>query len=339
MTPVSVPHPRLDDRGRPVRLFSPRTTDAEDEFAADLARRVEFLRHTQGFWVAVLAALAMILAGIAIASGLPPLAALIFAAGVPIAAAILLMVYHGKRLARLLRLTLVSAGRCAQCAYSLADLEPESDGCCVCPECGAAWRLDPATRDRLRAVRAFSSSPPEDPNLTAADRRDRRMLRWFIEGIGGKRHFAVVDDRGRVVDLVHPSVHRRPPPGWDALPPDLRRRLTSRLRLLGWPKRVLAAVTIGPFLVYLWIIGAPGVGAGGPTRVGFVLVYALAFPLMLALYVVRPQPGNGRPIRRLFLRERLCPTCAGNLEPVEPGPDGCRVCPICLSAWRLQRAG
>jgi hypothetical protein len=29
---------------------------------------------------------------------------------------------------------------CLVCAYPIADLEPESDGCTVCPECGAAWR-------------------------------------------------------------------------------------------------------------------------------------------------------------------------------------------------------
>lgn len=31
---------------------------------------------------------------------------------------------------------------CAVCAYELVDLAPEPDGCTVCPECGAAWRLD-----------------------------------------------------------------------------------------------------------------------------------------------------------------------------------------------------
>jgi hypothetical protein len=31
--------------------------------------------------------------------------------------------------------------RCPACLYSLSDLIPESDGCVVCPECGAAWRL------------------------------------------------------------------------------------------------------------------------------------------------------------------------------------------------------
>lgn len=33
-------------------------------------------------------------------------------------------------------------GHCAACGYSLSDLNPEADGCLVCPECNAAWRRD-----------------------------------------------------------------------------------------------------------------------------------------------------------------------------------------------------
>jgi hypothetical protein len=30
---------------------------------------------------------------------------------------------------------------CAACGYDLSSHEPERDGCTVCPECSAAWRL------------------------------------------------------------------------------------------------------------------------------------------------------------------------------------------------------
>jgi len=30
---------------------------------------------------------------------------------------------------------------CLVCRYSLYGLQPESDGCTVCPECGGAWRI------------------------------------------------------------------------------------------------------------------------------------------------------------------------------------------------------
>ena len=36
---------------------------------------------------------------------------------------------------------LLGVRRCAACAYELRGVEPESDGCTVCPECGAGWRL------------------------------------------------------------------------------------------------------------------------------------------------------------------------------------------------------
>ena len=33
------------------------------------------------------------------------------------------------------------AGLCAACAYRIDEVVPEQDGCTVCPECGAAWRM------------------------------------------------------------------------------------------------------------------------------------------------------------------------------------------------------
>lgn len=36
------------------------------------------------------------------------------------------------------------AGHCGRCLYGLSGLRAEADGCTVCPECGAAWRLTPA---------------------------------------------------------------------------------------------------------------------------------------------------------------------------------------------------
>jgi hypothetical protein len=33
-------------------------------------------------------------------------------------------------------------GLCPSCGYSIGDREPEDDGCTVCSECGAAWRMD-----------------------------------------------------------------------------------------------------------------------------------------------------------------------------------------------------
>ena len=38
---------------------------------------------------------------------------------------------------------LVAIGRCPSCGYDLLNLPVADDGCSVCPECGAAWRVPP----------------------------------------------------------------------------------------------------------------------------------------------------------------------------------------------------
>ena len=40
----------------------------------------------------------------------------------------------------------LAKGECPTCGYSLRRLDPEPDGCTVCPECGAAWRLTEGTK-------------------------------------------------------------------------------------------------------------------------------------------------------------------------------------------------
>ncbi len=32
---------------------------------------------------------------------------------------------------------------CPHCRFSLTGISPDPDGCTVCPECGAAWKLPP----------------------------------------------------------------------------------------------------------------------------------------------------------------------------------------------------
>lgn len=39
---------------------------------------------------------------------------------------------------------------CAVCSYDLASGSPDTDGCTLCPECGAAWRLDAAAPSERR---------------------------------------------------------------------------------------------------------------------------------------------------------------------------------------------
>lgn len=47
-----------------------------------------------------------------------------------------------KRRMWVMRCQLVGSDRCFACAYGMSGIQPEGDGCMVCPECGAAWRID-----------------------------------------------------------------------------------------------------------------------------------------------------------------------------------------------------
>lgn len=37
--------------------------------------------------------------------------------------------------------TSLAVGCCPSCGYSISEISPQDDGCTICPECGAAWRL------------------------------------------------------------------------------------------------------------------------------------------------------------------------------------------------------
>tara|TARA_A100000171_G_scaffold52340_1_gene70245 strand:- start:1793 stop:2263 length:471 start_codon:yes stop_codon:yes gene_type:complete len=39
------------------------------------------------------------------------------------------------------RNAMLRAGLCVSCAYRIDDIESETDGCTICPECGGAWRV------------------------------------------------------------------------------------------------------------------------------------------------------------------------------------------------------
>lgn len=45
-----------------------------------------------------------------------------------------------------------------------------------------------------------------------------------------------------------------------------------------------------------------------------------------------------RPIIGAMLRQWLCPACAYSLRTVPPADDGCRVCPECGGAWKIEGA-
>ncbi len=49
--------------------------------------------------------------------------------------------FPGRTFARKLSKWRLGRGACAACGYALEGVLAEQDGCAVCPECGAAWKL------------------------------------------------------------------------------------------------------------------------------------------------------------------------------------------------------
>jgi len=125
-----------DDRGKPVRY---RSTDG-DRARAIFRRRPVFASAMLAIYVTCFAVLAWItLSGILtmlsdwrwVVGG-----ALVLS---PMIGVCILGWFTWDR--RYIAIPRVKTGQCGACEHDLRSLPPESDGCTVCPECGAAWRL------------------------------------------------------------------------------------------------------------------------------------------------------------------------------------------------------
>lgn len=149
----------VDDRGRRHPLASSDITPGggDPERAERLRRaslgprepvsRTEIVRGIRCGLLAipVLIAAALVPAFVAFKTNLPWWGKIL----VPIPASVvatLLMIALVRRVApRRIARDMVRAGYCASCGQDLTGLEPHEDGCTVCPECGAAWRVPAAT--------------------------------------------------------------------------------------------------------------------------------------------------------------------------------------------------
>ncbi len=49
------------------------------------------------------------------------------------------------------RAMVAANGHCGACGYKIMDLQPERDGCTVCPECGSAWRCNEVEKTQTDA--------------------------------------------------------------------------------------------------------------------------------------------------------------------------------------------
>jgi hypothetical protein len=146
-----------DDRGRYVRVLDsfldPMPADRRAAIGRDEIRRIIARIRKSGHAQRLLATLtAFTIASVSFVVGIELWAgdenAKIYALFCFIVSLLVVMfgagVYRSSMLikARVIPVIMKSEGLCAVCASSLEDLTPESDGCVVCSQCKAAWRIE-----------------------------------------------------------------------------------------------------------------------------------------------------------------------------------------------------
>lgn len=152
-----------DDRGRRVGLIgrgSPRTLAARLGLSPRAAERIEAQAGSVNTWtaatadlvteyLALLLAIPLLLVALWAWNGAVPrsvpaaLRGMSFIVPVTATAAVLWLILRAGWVARTRGIVrgLLAEGRCATCGYDIRGCRAEADGCTVCPECGAAWRV------------------------------------------------------------------------------------------------------------------------------------------------------------------------------------------------------
>lgn len=144
-----------DDRGRLVRVvrFCALRSPGDSRVGAACRALVSGLISKPGRWIAALALLAVLLIGLTAVFGPQVIAIAMFS---PVSSSIIVLVslagvagvsWYRER-AESVKRDMIRAARCPACAYPIGGIEPETDACTTCPECGAAWRLSDARYER-----------------------------------------------------------------------------------------------------------------------------------------------------------------------------------------------
>ncbi|MBX3406620.1 MAG: hypothetical protein KF869_07635 [Phycisphaeraceae bacterium] len=216
--------------------------------------------------------------------------------------------------ARVARL-IVLDGCCATCGYALDGVEPASDGCTVCPECGSAWNLS--------IMPANSDSRTKRSEFASVFCRDDRALRiplarqWRAGTLPGISSAVPRRFRG-IIPLQRPDR--------ETAKRAARSMGVMLLGLLAW--FVLWARVGAPLLTGLHLSALA-------TSILRVLIPAAPLPLFIALLIALSRQGTAR----ILAAATYCPSCGNALANVPAAPDGCTVCPECGSAWRITSKG
>lgn len=329
-----------DDRGRDVPLWKPsRSGTNSDPFETDLALRIAgaAARNTREEMLIGMLPVIAVMALVAI-FGLSPL---FIIPGVLISF-VIAGTFSSRKLkdqAAQLVGTLLGAGRCGSCAYPVAKLNPEPDGCVACPECGAAWKSDPQWDTRLARADATAAERLNLPkDGTEDDQRVQRSARTFIGGFVGFRHLGMQDARGRLASVFFPRFPWKPPPCWDQVSAADRRVIRREIRWLGWPRRLGFTVLLTFPVLALWSTLTRMTFAAIIANPLMILQAVWAFfflPLAIFGFLVRPMTGRPDNMANIFLGRGYCPGCASDLYKVVPAADNARECPHCLATWRV----
>lgn len=315
--------PVIDDRGAPGKVIAisrlrtdPRMADARFAAVYERAVRLTMSGYRMGLQVAICLAAGGVFAVLSRWLGMrsPPGVTVLATVAVSVALTIMLWRWSEMRSAPRLAVILVEAGLCPTCSYTLADLPLETDGCRVCPECGAAWRAD-----RMRCETRYVESGDID--------RTRGYRTFWRDGIG-LGATSVIDDAGVRRPLVSARLKREiaasSGPRGSRLKDTARRNTRS-----GAVLRTALFLLYSCLAVAAWTIGAkvlPGIGGKAVAIAGGIVCAAFAFALWKGCAGVASSW-----VKKQMLASGLCPSCSADLRLL---PRELNVCESCGASWR-----
>ncbi len=210
---------------------------------------------------------------------------------------------------------------CGACGYSLREAVIDPDGCCVCPECGAAWHRDRWTLEHTDLhssdLLADTAAGRRGPEIMSIDDRGVPLPTRFRSFVAWLREGAAAPDALRAdLTATDRAARRR----------FLRIGITSAGAL--WLIANVLHVTLRNF--------HPRDRAFDIVLFAIVTALIAMTPLILAS---RPQLSAAR-CRAIILSHSRCPCCRRELGATDPVAfDGCTPCAHCGRAWRLPTPG
>jgi|GEM_PF-856296 len=232
---------------------------------------------------------------------------------------------------------LAGAGICPTCAYSIAELQAECDGCTVCPECGGAWK------------HANARYGLPTPFLHFAMRRGiwRRMAYGVLRDDRRETHATMRIPEADLLALPWSAEHRERM----RLAISEARDVTRTAQRCYGAVCLLVALTflmmliLGIRMAYQILFDRSGILAPPPVWVYVVAAAGLGFIVAKAAWyahfarsMLRGDRWNEMPkAQRRLVQHRVCPACFADLEDVKTEADACTVCPECGAAWKILR--